>query len=133
MLNFILRRTTACHNKRAIISSIICFTLRLLLFTPRGEEPSGEKVLRLIQIRLTRRVLKKSRQPVKPIRRKVGLLIRVPQKVVSMSSARTTNRFPSPRCALAIQIVRPLESIAETQSQLQPVLGIVDHLRRGFG
>ena len=39
---------------------------------------------------------------------------------VSFSAARTTNRFPSPRCASAIQIVRPLESIAETQPQLQP-------------
>src|SRR4029453_13980258 len=39
---------------------------------------------------------------------------------VSFSSARTTKRFPSSRCASAIQIVRPLESIAETQPQLQP-------------
>src|SRR6266446_2705910 len=37
-------------------------------------------------------------------------------------AARTTKRFPSPRCASAIQIVRPLESIAETQPQLQPAL-----------
>ena len=36
---------------------------------------------------------------------------------VSFSSACTTKRFPSPRCASAIQIVRPLESIAETRSQ----------------
>jgi hypothetical protein len=34
---------------------------------------------------------------------------------VSFSSACTTKRFPSPRCASAIQIVRPFESIAETQ------------------
>jgi hypothetical protein len=33
---------------------------------------------------------------------------------VSFSSARTTKRSPSPRWASAIQIVRPLESIAET-------------------
>src|SRR5438034_5709484 len=39
---------------------------------------------------------------------------------VSYSSACTTKRFPSPRCASAIQIVRPLESIAETQPQLHP-------------
>ena len=39
---------------------------------------------------------------------------------VSISSARTTKRFPSSRCASTIQIVRPLESIAETQPQLQP-------------
>jgi len=32
---------------------------------------------------------------------------------VNFSSARTTKRFPSSRCASAIQIVRPLESIAE--------------------
>src|SRR5260370_26152590 len=41
---------------------------------------------------------------------------------VSFSSARTMKRFPSPRCASAIQIVRPRESIAETQPQLQPAL-----------
>src|SRR5260370_42349217 len=29
-------------------------------------------------------------------------------------------RFPSPRCAFAIQIVRLLESITETQPKLQP-------------
>src|SRR5436309_10727034 len=41
---------------------------------------------------------------------------------VSFSSACTTKRFSSPRCASAIQIVCPLESIAETQPQLQPAL-----------
>ena len=35
------------------------------------------------------------------------------RNAVSFLSAYTTNRFPSPRCASAIQIVRPLESIAE--------------------
>jgi len=30
--------------------------------------------------------------------------------------------LPSPRCAFAIQIVRPFESIAEMQPQLQPAL-----------
>src|SRR5947199_9150200 len=34
-------------------------------------------------------------------------------KAVSFSSARRTKRFPSPSCAAAIQIVRPLESITE--------------------
>src|SRR5207248_7948933 len=43
---------------------------------------------------------------------------------------RTTKRSPSPRCASAIQMVRPSESTAETQHQLHPVLRIVDHLRR---
>jgi hypothetical protein len=41
---------------------------------------------------------------------------------VNFSSARTTKRFLSPRCASAIQIVRPTESTAETQPQLQPGL-----------
>jgi hypothetical protein len=35
---------------------------------------------------------------------------------------RTTKRFPSPRCASAIQIVRPLESIVTTQPQFHPAL-----------
>jgi hypothetical protein len=43
-------------------------------------------------------------------------------KTVSISSALTMNRFPSPRYASAIQIVRPLESTAETQPQLQRTL-----------
>ncbi len=51
---------------------------------------------------------------------------------VNFSSARTTKRFPSSRCGSAIQIVRPSESTAETQPQLQPALGIVDHLRHRF-
>src|SRR5438034_1027701 len=54
------------------------------------------------------------------------------RNAVSISSACTTKRFPSSRCASAIQIVRPLESIAERQPQLQPASGIVDHLRRRF-
>ena len=48
--------------------------------------------------------------------------LQVPENAVSFSSARTTKRFPSSRCASTIQIVRPLESIAETQPQLQPAL-----------
>jgi len=43
-------------------------------------------------------------------------------KAVNFSSARTTKRFLSPRYASAIQIVRPSESIAETQPKLQPAL-----------
>jgi hypothetical protein len=42
------------------------------------------------------------------------------RNAVSFSSARTTKRFPSSQWASAIKIVRPLESIAETQPQLQP-------------
>jgi hypothetical protein len=44
------------------------------------------------------------------------------RNAVSFSSARTTKRFPSSRCASIIQIVRPRESTAETQPQLQPAL-----------
>jgi hypothetical protein len=44
------------------------------------------------------------------------------RKAVSFSSACTTNCFPLSRCASAIQIVRPLEPIAETQPKLQPAL-----------
>jgi hypothetical protein len=41
---------------------------------------------------------------------------------LNFSSACTTKRFPSSRCASAIQIIRPLESIVETQPKLQPAL-----------
>ena len=41
------------------------------------------------------------------------------RKAVSLSSACTTKRFPSSRCASAIQIVRPLESIAANHEQRQ--------------
>jgi hypothetical protein len=44
------------------------------------------------------------------------------KNAVRFSSACTTNRWPSPRCASTIQIVRPLESIAETQPQLHPTI-----------
>ena len=44
------------------------------------------------------------------------------KNAVSFSSARTTKRLPSSRCASAIQIVRPSRSMAETQPQLQPAL-----------
>jgi hypothetical protein len=37
------------------------------------------------------------------------------RNAVNFSSARTTKRFPSSRCASATQIVRPSESNAETQ------------------
>ena len=39
------------------------------------------------------------------------------RNAVSLTSACTTKRFPSPRCASAIQIVRPSLSKAETQPQ----------------
>ena len=44
------------------------------------------------------------------------------RNAVRFSSARTMNRFPSPRCASTIQIVRPSESRTETIPQLQPAL-----------
>jgi hypothetical protein len=44
------------------------------------------------------------------------------KNALSFSSARATKRFPLSRCASAIQIVRPQESTAETQPQLQPAL-----------
>jgi len=44
------------------------------------------------------------------------------KNAVNFSSARTMKRFPSPPCASTIQIVRPLESIAETQPQFQSTL-----------
>jgi len=43
-----------------------------------------------------------------------------PRNAVNFSSARTTKRFPSLRCAFAIRIVRPSESTVATQPQLQP-------------
>jgi len=44
------------------------------------------------------------------------------RNAVSISSACTTNRCPSSRCASTIQIVRPSRSTAERQPQLQPAL-----------
>ena len=49
------------------------------------------------------------------------------KNAVSFSSACTTKRFPSSRCASTIQIVRPLQSCAETQPQLQPDLRDAGH------
>jgi hypothetical protein len=40
------------------------------------------------------------------------------RNAVSFSSACTTKRFPLPRCASAIQMVRPRESTVERQPQL---------------
>ena len=54
-----------------------------------------------------------------------GKIVKRPQLFVC-----TANRRPSPRCASAIQIVRPSESIAETQSQLQPALLRLSDLSR---
>jgi hypothetical protein len=67
------------------------------------------------------RVWKKPRQLVEPILQP-RIADSSSRKAANNSSARTTKRFPSPRCASTIQIIRPLESIAETQPQLQPAL-----------
>ena len=54
-------------------------------------------------------------------------------KAVNFSSARAQPNVPLLRCASAIQIVRPLESMAETQPQLHPALlrlsAIISQLR----
>ena len=44
------------------------------------------------------------------------------KNAVNCSSACTTKRVPSPRCASAIQIVRPSKSTVTTQPQLHPAL-----------
>jgi hypothetical protein len=44
------------------------------------------------------------------------------KNAVRFSSALTMNRFPSPRCASAMKIVRPSESTANTQPELEPAL-----------
>jgi hypothetical protein len=96
-----------------------------------AKNPAG-KVLRLIQILLT----PPSFEKISPICQVNSPQPRIAdsnsRNAVSFSSARTTNRFPSSRCASTIQIVRPSESWAKTRPQLQPALGIVDHLLRRF-
>jgi hypothetical protein len=51
------------------------------------------------------------------------------KKAVSFSSARTTKRFPSPRCASAIHIVRPSQSRAEIRPQSAENKARRDHFR----
>jgi hypothetical protein len=46
----------------------------------------------------------------------------VVQAAVNFSSARTIKRFPSPRCASVMKIVRPSRSTVATQPQLHPAL-----------
>jgi hypothetical protein len=81
----------------------------------RGEEPSGGNVLRLIQIRLATLSLQKISLVCQGKSAQLQIADSSSKNAASFSSARTTKRFPSPRCASAIQIVRPSESIAETQ------------------
>jgi hypothetical protein len=89
----------------------------------RDEEPSGGNVLRLIQIRLTRRVWENLRKLVKKILRKRQSLIRVPQTQSVFHPRAQLNAPPSPRCASAIQIVRPfaLLQLLACPRQAQPV------------
>src|SRR5437764_2605279 len=47
------------------------------------------------------------------------------RNAVRFSSACTTNRFPSSRCASTIQIILPSRSTAERQPQLHPALLIL--------
>ena len=55
----------------------------------------------------------------------------ISKNAVSFSSACTTRRFSSPRCASTIEIVRPSESRAETQPQFQPDLLRLSAISRG--
>src|SRR5207247_9444636 len=109
----------------------------------RGEESSGGGILRLIRIRLATPSLQKkprscqANSPQAQIadsisaKRSQFLIFSLnrPRQIarsnsrnaVNFSSACTTKRFPSSRCASAIQIVRPLESTADTQAHRQAV------------
>jgi hypothetical protein len=68
----------------------------------RDEESSGENVLRLIQIRLTTSSLEKTRQFVKPIRRKPESPIRVPE--TQSAFIRTQNE---PLSVVAMRVCNP--------------------------
>jgi len=83
----------------------------------RGEEPSGERLLRLIRIRLTASSLAKITRSSQDNSRRTRIADSSSTNAVNFSSARTTKRFPLPRCASATKIVRPLECTAETQPQ----------------
>jgi hypothetical protein len=79
----------------------------------RGEDPDGANVLRLIQIRLTPSSLEKSRQPVKPIRRNPESPLQVPKNAVNFIRPYNETLSVVAMC-VCIQIIRPLESRAET-------------------
>jgi hypothetical protein len=84
----------------------------------KGKEAPGERLPAL-----TRFQTASSLEKISPTCQDNSAKARMPASsstnAVSFSSACTTRRFPSSRCASAIQNVRPLESIAETQPQLQ--------------
>src|SRR5439155_1561139 len=99
----------------AFLSSPLSYFLRLRVRKRRGTR--GELVLRLIQIRLATSSLERISPACQANSPRPRIADSSSTNAVSFSSARPTNRFPSPRCASAIQIVRPLESIADTQPQ----------------
>src|SRR2546423_9942172 len=100
------------------------FLLWLILGTAGLEQAKNLAggVLRLIQIRLTTPSLPKIVRVCQDNSPRLRIADSSSKNAVSFSSARTTKRFPSPRCASAIQIMRPSEAKAETQPQLQPAL-----------
>src|SRR5262249_35944321 len=104
----------------------LCLPRWLFLLIAGPEETknlAGQEILCLIQNRLaTHGVWLKLCQLVKLIRRKQRFADSSSRNAVSSSSARTMKRFPSSRCASALQIVRPSQSKAETQPQLHPAL-----------
>jgi hypothetical protein len=55
------------------------------------------------------------------------------RNAVNNSSACTTKRFPSSRCASAIQIVRPLESIADKNRADSRLLFLAEFLESRIG
>src|SRR6266478_6908971 len=84
-----------------------------------GKEPSGGKVLRLIQIRLTTPSLPKIVRVCQDNSPRLRIADSSSRNAVSFSSARTTKQFPS-RSAPTIQIVCPSQCKADIQPQLQP-------------
>jgi len=55
------------------------------------------------------------------------------QRAGSFLSARTTKRFPSPRCASAIQIVCPLESTVDRNRAGSRLLFLAEFLESRIG
>src|SRR6266513_2812342 len=81
----------------------------------RGEEPSGEDVLRLIQDPLATPSVAKILPTCQTHSQQARIADSNSRNAVSFTSARTTKRFPSPRSASATKIVLPLELIVDTQ------------------
>src|SRR5437762_11188752 len=88
------------------------FLLWLILGTAGLEQAKNLAggVLRLIQIRLTTPSLPKIVRVCQDNSPRLRIADSSSRNAVSFSSARTTKRFPSPRCASAIQIMRPSEA-----------------------